>query len=128
MPAFTVDGNEVLGEGDVAAKENAKAGQIVSIIELHDGVVSHAASRNLDNAGWRYDEGALTFDELTREPDLTAFTRLEEWMIATKGVPIERSWNFSTSELQKWIRDGYVDFAEIFCGAKSITLAVEKCV
>ena len=94
-------GDEVLGEGDVPAKENVKAGQIVSIIDLHDGVVSHAASRKLDNAGWRYDETELTLDELKREPDLTAFTRLEEWMVATKGIPIERSCNFSTSELQK---------------------------
>ncbi len=39
-------GDEVLGEGDVPAKENVKAGQIVSIIDLHDGVVSHAASKS----------------------------------------------------------------------------------
>ena len=95
LPAFTVGGNEVLGEGDVAAKENVKAGQIVSIIELNDGVVSHAASRKLDNAGWRYDETGVTLDELTREPDLIAFTNLEEWIVATKGIPIERSRNFS---------------------------------
>ena len=67
LPAFTVGGYEVLGEGDVAAKENVKAGQIVSIIELNDGVVSHAASRKLDNAGWRYDETELALDDLTRE-------------------------------------------------------------
>ena len=77
-------GNEVLGEGDVAAKENVKAGQIVSIIELNDGVVSHAASRKLDNAGWRYDETEVALNELTREPDLIMFTKLEDWMVATR--------------------------------------------
>ena len=66
LPAFTVGGDEVLGEGDVPAKENVQAGQIVSILDLHDGVVSHAASRKLDNAGWRYDETELTLDELRK--------------------------------------------------------------
>jgi len=127
LPAFTIGGDEFLGEGDVPVKEHVKAEQIVSIIDLHDGVVSHAASRKLDNAGWRYDETELTLDELRREPDLAAFTNLEEWFVATKGVPIERSCNFGTpAELQKWIQDGFVDFVEIFCGDRGITFAVQK--
>ena len=125
LPASIVEGNEVLGEG--AAKENVKAGQIVSIIELNDGVVSHAASRKLDNAVWRYGETELALDDLTREADRIMFAKLEEWVVATKGTPIKRTCNSSTSGSQKWLRGGCVDFAEIFCGAKGITFAVEGC-
>jgi hypothetical protein len=58
---------------------------------------------------------------------ITAFTRIEEWFVATKGVSIEKSCTFSTpSELQKWIQNGVVDFVEIFCGDRGITFAVQK--
>jgi hypothetical protein len=128
IPTYTVSGGEVLGEGEVPAKENVRAQQIVSIVELHDGVVSHAVSRKLDNAGWRYDESGLTLtDELRREPDLAMFTQLEEWMIASKGVPIDKSVTFSAScDLQKWIVNGTVDFVEVFCGTRGLTFAVRN--
>ncbi len=97
VPTYSVGGDEVIGEGDIPAKENVKAKEIVSILELHDGVVSHAASRKLDNAGWRYDETGLSLEkELRREPDLSAFTRLEDWFVASHCVPIERYGHFRT--------------------------------
>ncbi len=101
---------------------------MVSILDMHDGVVSHAASRKLDNAGWRYDEEGFSVEqELRREPDLSAFTSLETWFTETQGVPIEEACHFSTpDELQRWIQNGVVDFVEVFCGSRGLTFAVQK--
>ena len=54
------------------------------------------------------------------------FTKLEDWMVVSRGVPIERSCNFSTSELQKWLRDMSTSLRS-FAELRGITFAVKGC-
>ena len=54
-------GVEVLGSGSNPSTETVPVKRIFFPVQLHDGVVSHAAARRLDQAGYRY-ERSLSCD------------------------------------------------------------------
>ena len=55
QPLFTGEsGVEVLASGSIPSTETVPVKRILFPVQLHDGVVSHAAARRLDHAGYRY--------------------------------------------------------------------------
>ena len=42
--------------------------QVLLVVQLHDGVVSHAAARRLDKAGWKLDDEELHVEALVKGP------------------------------------------------------------
>ena len=53
-----VDGVKV-GPGDPLL-ETITFAQVITTVELNQGVISHASARRLDRAGWRIDQGLLS--------------------------------------------------------------------
>ena len=57
QPLYTGEsGVEVLGSGPNPSTETVHVKMILFPVLLHDGVVSHAAARRLDHAGYRYEQ------------------------------------------------------------------------
>ena len=55
--------------------EKVPAAQLLLVVQLHDGVISHASARRLDRAGWRIREG------IARTPESVNVHRIrEEWL------------------------------------------------
>ena len=55
--------------------EKVPAVQLILVVQLHDGVISHASARRLDRAGWRIREG------IARTPESVNVYRIrEEWL------------------------------------------------
>jgi hypothetical protein len=62
-PMFHTAGVEVMGQGDTPSLETVKVQQVLMVVQLHDGgVLSHAAARSLDKAGWRLDETDMLYE------------------------------------------------------------------
>ena len=56
------EGQEVLGsagQGEKAALEQVLAKQIICVVELHTGVLSHSAANRLDRGRWKIEEGRV---------------------------------------------------------------------
>ena len=56
------EGQEVLGsagEGEKAALEQVLAKQIICVVELHSGVLSHSVANRLDRGKWKIEEGRV---------------------------------------------------------------------
>ena len=53
------DGDQVRGAGEEPIKETKPLSYVLVVIDLLNGVMSHAAARRLDRAGWRVEEGAV---------------------------------------------------------------------
>ena len=83
-PVFTVDGQEVLSQGSAALLETVPFTKIMMIVQLHSGIISHAAARRLDTNGFTF-EGEAVVNIVNRIPpkiaDDTA-TRVEDFMRA----------------------------------------------
>ena len=127
-------------EAESPALETLHPRQIVTICQLHDGVLSHAAARQLDKHGWRLDESDLVQEAdlpgPPAEPSVEAFARLEEFCsfsvppVKTKGgfrssgpaVAVE----FEADEMQVWLVAGVVQFLEVYCGVQELTLRVRE--
>ena len=61
VPAYVGgDGSEGPTTAKHSSLETVTARRILCIVQLHDGVLSHAAARQLDKSGWRLDETDLT--------------------------------------------------------------------
>ena len=124
------DGQEVFGDdpahhGLRPALEQVAAKRILCVVQLHDGVMSHAAARQLDKAGWTW--------------------RQEEIEVAVRVVqqPLEersRIWAAAQSELNDRLRReteerfklvgprsaARLDFVEIGIGQGELTAQVRK--
>ena len=73
-PVFTAQteagGHEVLDAGAAPSLEQITVQQVLAVVQLHDGVMSHAAARRLDKAGWTLDREELHVEALTVNPRL----------------------------------------------------------
>ena len=54
-PMFHENGAEVLGSGSVPSQEKVDVKHIVDLVQLHDGVLAHAAARRLDHRKFSWD-------------------------------------------------------------------------
>ena len=55
QPVYVEGGVEVLGNGSMPSTENIPVKRVLFPVQLHDGVIAHAAARRLDHAGYRYE-------------------------------------------------------------------------
>ena len=55
-PVFVEDGIEVFGSGTKASTETVEVKRILWPIQLHDGVLGHAAARRLDHGNWTFSD------------------------------------------------------------------------
>ena len=129
-PAYlSPEGTEMLEPGADPSQESVTVQQLVSVVQLHSGVLSHAAARRLDLAGWRLDEQGLQHEMAVvsppAEPSSSLAVRLEEFL-GKIGTTPERSVRFEGETLQKWSSTGYVDFLEVFSGEGVLTLVVAE--
>ena len=67
----------VIGTGSKPAEETVEIKRILEPIQLHDGVISHAAARKLENRKFTFEEKLATLraggDEEVKEDELIAF-------------------------------------------------------
>ena len=124
-------------------------------VQLHDGVVSHAAARRLDHMGYTYDSSSLApsspepangpgFETVSgavrvHSPPLldqtgeTFSTKLEQFIRAGRApcavgsIQTTHPVKFSSdTQMQKWMQEGFVDFVEIFRGHGELTIGVRE--
>ena len=76
-PVFTIDGQEVLSQGSAALLETVLFTKIMMIVQLHSGIMSHAAARRLDTNGFTF-EGEAVVNIAESRPRLR-MTPLREW-------------------------------------------------
>ena len=62
MPTYIEDGAEVVGSGTKANEETVPAKRIIGPVQLHDGVLAHAAARHLESMGYRFDEKSVGYE------------------------------------------------------------------
>ena len=58
-PVCSDGGSEVLGSGQNPSTETIPVKRILFPVQLHDGVIAHAAARRLDHMGYRYDRSEI---------------------------------------------------------------------
>ena len=86
QPVFWQDGMEVLGSGEKPSLERIHIRKVVTLVQLHNGVLGHAAARRLDKSDYRLDEEGLRYEaDLSRvkEPFLSDSARLEDLVSKT---------------------------------------------
>ena len=165
-PVYIEGGAEVLGSGSKPSTETVGIKRLLFPVQMHDGVISHAAARRLDHAGYGYEKGAildlngdvvdqgsqeLTSSQLSEPrhicPAAGASLHLSEKSaddepFAIKVEKFVRAGNstlsfednttshpvhfVARSELQKWLRLGFVDFAELYRGFGELTVRVRE--
>ena len=114
--------------------ENVAVKCVLATVQLHDGVMSHAAARRLGRAGWRLDKGSARVGLAalpTAEPESGIARKLETLATGSRmSIAVGSAKQAQTAEvaqfdfvedLQKWVQEGYVDFLEIFCGKGRLT-------
>ena len=128
--------------------ENIHARQIVTVVQLHDGIVSHAAARRLDRAGWKLDESDLVEEAALEESiPVGSLQRLGELFEGLRGAgsfsieddpsrgalvladkPVMKVSFESKELLQRWVSEEsrQVDFVEVFCGFQELLLRVRE--
>ena len=86
-PVFRSGSGETLDAGEEPSTESVRAQDVILIVQLHDGgVLSHAAARSLDKAGWRLDETDMEFEaDLVHGPSDQSAARLEALVGAVQG-------------------------------------------
>jgi len=86
-PVFRSASGETLDAGEEPSTESVRAQDVILIVQLHDGgVLSHAAARSLDKAGWRLDETDMEFEaDLVHGPSDQSAARLEALVVAVQG-------------------------------------------
>ena len=94
----------------------------IAVVELHTGVMGHAAARRFECAGWRLVEavlqdGALVVGAIWSEQDARFADLLRT---CAPDAPLFCAANQSV--LQPWVVRGFVDFAEICAGAAGCSL------
>ena len=61
-PMFHEGGAEVLGSGSNPSTEKVEVKHIVDLVQLHDGVLAHAAARRLDHREFSFNEDIVEAD------------------------------------------------------------------
>ena len=151
-PMYVEDGQEVLGSGSNPSKETLPINRVLFPAQVNDGVLAYAAARRLDQSNSRYERGTLdTVDNVDIEAMLPERSAKDESMcrmverfcgagqgnircpaidddssnriggVSKHPVTFEKH-----SELQRWLRLGMVDFAEIFRGYGELTRRVTE--
>ena len=125
MPAYvSTEGTEVVEPGSNPSQETVTVQQLVMIVQLSSGVLSHAAARKLDRANWRLDEQGIQHEAgvvgVPPVPSSPLAIRLEEFFGKVGTTPV-KAMRFSDQSLKKWCATRYVDFLEVFCGEGMLT-------
>ena len=55
-PVYVEGGIEAHGSGSNPSTETVPVKRVLFPVQLHDGVLGHAAARRLDHAGFRYEQ------------------------------------------------------------------------
>jgi len=148
-PVYVEAGEEVLGSGSTPALETVTIRQLLWPVQLHDGVLAHAAARRLDHMEYRLDPDNLCQEDINGKavkaaavipynPDLKVreesfVAKVERFSRANLGVPsVEtplatgRTQFATVGSFQKWIQLGIVDFAEVYRGFGEATIRVRE--
>ena len=128
-------GEEQAGQGTRPSIDNVGVKRVLSVIQLHDGVMGHAVARRLDRAGWTLEAPERV--SLLAGPTEGTGAKLEELVsgarlsltVAASGARAAsaRVLEFATEvDLQRWLGKGTVDFLEIYCGYGQLTARVSE--
>ena len=150
LPLYVEAGTIVTGSGSKPIQENVPVAQIVCVLQLHDGVISHACGRDLDRRGYRFadtelstDANALPMEVMTEVPERMDSLARSAGATFTVGGVLPRSQDAlgapatgatdsvkvafnSCKEFQQWISIKSVDFVEIFRGYGEATVRVRE--
>jgi hypothetical protein len=125
---------EEVASGPKPAEETVEVDRIITVVQLRDGVISHAVARRLDKMG-------LCFDADEFEYDSGCYDTVQRGDIDAESLAAELDkfcgWGRSTLEchpaqfatgveLQKWLQLSEVDFAEIFRGFAEAAIRVRE--
>ena len=94
QPLYWEDGVQVFGSGSKPAEETVEIKRVLEPIQLHDGGISHAAARRLENRGYSFEEQVAAYHpesiEAAPEDEILAgaVKRLQE---RTCNVPLRSS-------------------------------------
>ena len=58
-PVYIEEGQEVLGSGANPSKETVPVTRVLFPVRMHDGMLAHAAARQLDQSNYRYEHENL---------------------------------------------------------------------
>jgi len=138
-PLFTAPveqgGAESLEEG-APVLDRVGVKDILSDVELHDGVMSHAAARKLDRAGWRFEQ--IHEYVLAARPEgagkiMEEFVQKMRCVFSVEERPEDTlrrgsvNVHFTTRKaFQQWYHKVRVGFLEIYCGYGELTSRVRE--
>ena len=146
MKWVPVENRDAYGNA-VPMMETLNVRQVMTTVQLHDGVISHSAARKLDRSGWGLDENDLReqadVEAVAEEensggveamPRVDWYKRLEQFVFQLKGrtpevVEFEGQTGvvFANHSIrQQWLAEGHVDFLEIFCGCQELTFRIRE--
>ena len=109
---------------------------MLAVVDLHSGVLGHAAAARLARAGWRVEDAAVADDGSLDVGVLVAVSsppasrcpeavRLEVLAVACQGRPEKRvSWQ--DGAVAQWCKVSYVDFLELFDGTQGLSASVAR--
>jgi hypothetical protein len=134
IPVFIQGGVEELGSGSKPSEEVVEFNRIIGNVQLHDGVISHAAARYLDKLGYTFDpkqfayeQGCLEQPSLKDVQGVNIVSKLEKFCMIGRASLEHHPVQFVTNvELQKWLNLSVVDFAEVFRGFGEATIRVRE--
>ena len=78
----------MLDAGAAPSLEQITVQQVLAVVQLHDGVMSHAAARRLDKAGWTLDKEELHVEVLTLPVKDAGPSAMEQLVQAMKSLPV----------------------------------------
>ena len=132
---YVENGVEVVDNGTEPLKEEVAINRVLAAVQLQSGVLGHAVARRLHELGWRaeaVDEGSAqrlqsigtlallpptSLDCESISTKVEKFCQAAGGMLSYGGSQTSGKVHFSgLNEIQKWLKLGYVDFAEIFRG------------
>jgi len=116
---YTQEGKEVLGQGDKPSLEIAPIKLIIRVFQLHDGVMSHEAARDLEKRGYQLDHEQSNTAEPAAEigaiPGYSACISLAlPELLAESHDQITHPSTSTNVELQPWQQLKPVDSLEVF--------------
>ena len=128
------EGTDAYGKTFVE-QETVAVRQIVTSVQLHEGILAHSVARRLDKSGWSLDEADAKVEPVLPEPSVAWNARLEQFVLVTRELPglsDEPSGAASSLSIkfdshgarQEWLGIGQVHFLEIYCGPGVSTLVL----
>jgi len=110
QPVYVEGGIEVLGNGSHPSTETVNLKRLLFPVQLHDGVLAHAAARRLDHAGYRYERSVvcdLNGDPVVHQDSLPGVPSLEPAAGAELRIALKSGDGESFSEkVEKFCRAG----------------------